>query len=245
MRGGDCLQANTVIASDASRRDDAFTDVDVNLSGPAVQAAPLENGHSAPPQVCALADPKHNSAEHSTTKASALRLPCVRPCRLQAEPAWRISGEPLLPWELLTAACPEACQHLEAVRLPRPRPGQHVLTAHMWPDQANGAATPRSASRRAPAPMPAAAKEALTDSGGRSRPQRASANGKASPAKGGSPAPAGAEGSPAGGGEPKGAAEAWSEAQELALVQASRLFSSPCIPAVVHVLAFVSSACRA
>jgi hypothetical protein len=48
------LQANTVIASDASRRAEAFTDVDVNLSGQAARAfepAPAQNGHAPPAQV--------------------------------------------------------------------------------------------------------------------------------------------------------------------------------------------------
>lgn len=68
--------------------------------------------------------------------------------------------------------------------------------------QANGSATPRSASRRAPAPMPAAAKEALTENGGpKLRPTRP-ANGKASPAK-----------------KPAAGDSAWTEQQELALVQ--------------------------
>lgn len=70
--------------------------------------------------------------------------------------------------------------------------------------QANGSGTPRSASRRAPAPMPAAAKEALTENGG-SRPRLRPANGKASPAK-----PSDKKAADSG---------AWSEAQELALVQ--------------------------
>lgn len=66
--------------------------------------------------------------------------------------------------------------------------------------QANGTGTPRSASKRAPAPMPAAAKEALIENGS-SRPRARPANGKASPAK--KPASEGA----------------WAEEQELALVQ--------------------------
>ena len=66
--------------------------------------------------------------------------------------------------------------------------------------QANGSGTPRSASKRAPAPMPAAAKQALTENGG-GRPRPRPANGKASPAK---------KATDSG---------AWSEAQELALVQ--------------------------
>jgi len=69
--------------------------------------------------------------------------------------------------------------------------------------QANGSATPRSASRRAPAPMPAAAKEALTENGGpKLRPTARPANGKASPAK-----------------KPAAGDSAWTEQQELALVQ--------------------------
>ncbi|CAL8462322.1 g1855 [Coccomyxa elongata] len=124
-------QANTTIASDATQRVEAFTDVDVNLSGkaaavlggPAEAASPTANGHAAP--------------------------------------------------------------------------------------QANGSGTPRSASRRAPAPMPAAAKEALTENGG-SRPRLRPANGKASPAK---PSD-----------KKAGDSGAWSEAQELALVQALKKF---------------------
>ena len=43
-----------MIASDASRRAEAFTDVDVNLSGQAARAfepAPAQNGHAPPAQV--------------------------------------------------------------------------------------------------------------------------------------------------------------------------------------------------
>jgi hypothetical protein len=68
--------------------------------------------------------------------------------------------------------------------------------------------------------MPAAAKEALIEIG--SRPRRPAANGKASPAK---PGAAPAADAKTGGSEQKGAPApadaAWSEAQELALVQAS------------------------
>lgn len=71
--------------------------------------------------------------------------------------------------------------------------------------QANGNGTPRSASKRAPAPMPAAAKEALTENGG-GRSRARAANGKASPAK--------KEG-------------AWSEEQELALVQVNHFSIDP------------------
>lgn len=53
---GICAQANTTIASDATQRVEAFTDVDVNLSGkaaavlggPAEAATPTANGHAAP-----------------------------------------------------------------------------------------------------------------------------------------------------------------------------------------------------
>ena len=67
-----CLQANTVIASDASRRAEAFTDVDVNLSGQAAQAfepAPMQNGHALPAQARVL-----------WSSVCLLEFPCFSPC---------------------------------------------------------------------------------------------------------------------------------------------------------------------
>ena len=64
--------------------------------------------------------------------------------------------------------------------------------------QANGHPSPRSASKRAPAPMPALAKQALSENGISPRP---SANGKSSGTRKGD------------------SAGAWSEEQDVALIQ--------------------------
>ncbi len=66
--------------------------------------------------------------------------------------------------------------------------------------QANGHPSPRSASKRAPAPMPALAKQALSENGISPRP---SANGKSPSSK------------------KADSADAWSETQDVALVQVS------------------------
>ena len=68
--------------------------------------------------------------------------------------------------------------------------------------------------------MPAAAKEALIEIGSSSRSRRPAANGKASPAKAGASPAADAKSSELKG-APAPADAAWSEGQELALVQAS------------------------
>ena len=85
--------------------------------------------------------------------------------------------------------------------------------------QANGHPSPRSASKRAPAPMPALAKQALSENGISPRP---SANGKSSGARKGD------------------SADAWSEEQDVALVQVSLH-----ITVTVHNIMQSSSLCSA
>ncbi len=162
-----------MIASEASSRMEAFTDVEVNLSGEAAQ--------SAGPAAAGLVANGH--------------APEVSPF-----PFWLFHSEGCPPSRPIYFRA-NTCQHKDAALTP-------VILEWVVPEhpeqgdcaQANGHPSPRSASKRAPAPMPALAKQALSENGISPRP---SANGKSSGAKKGD------------------SADAWSKAQTDALVLVS------------------------
>ena len=178
------LQANTVIASEASSRMDAFTDVEVNLSGEAARTAepcagvPSANGHATEVMVMPLYDIEPLEA-----------LPAEVSFILRHK-VYRLSA-PVFADKSIPKVVVQQCLGDDGI-------GTLQGVTELACVQVNGHPSPRSASKRAPAPMPALAKRALSENGISPRPL---ANGRSSSAKKGD------------------SADAWSEAQDMALVQ--------------------------